>query len=181
MTAIQDGVSIDTTMGLTPTGGLVMGTRSGDLDPGLIFFLLRKKGMTGDVLENMIDKRSGLEALSGNGHDVQLLLERETSDSNAAEALDIFTYQAKKFIGALAAALGGLDMLVFTGGIGENSPVIRRRITDGLQFLGINLDEKNNKEQKEIISTADSPVTICAIKTNEEKMIVSHTRELIGK
>ncbi|HTI08074.1 MAG TPA: acetate/propionate family kinase [Puia sp.] len=181
MTAIHHGVSIDTTMGLTPTGGLVMGTRSGDLDPGLIFFLLRQEGLTVDDLENVIDKRSGLEALSGNGHDVQILLEREASDPNAAEALTLFCYQAKKFIGALAAALGGLDTLVFTGGIGENSPVIRRRITDGLQFLGINLDEKHNKEQEEIISTLNSPVMVCAIKTNEERMIASHTRDLITK
>ncbi|MES1160049.1 MAG: acetate/propionate family kinase [Bacteroidota bacterium] len=181
MTAIHNGVSIDTTMGLTPTGGLVMGTRSGDLDPGLLFFLLRKEGMTVDNLENVIDKGSGLEALSGNGHDVRMLLEREASDSNAGEALDIFCYQARKFIGALAAALGGLDTLVFTGGIGENSPVIRRRITEGLQFLGIQLDEKNNKDQKEIISTSISPVMVCAIKTHEEMMIASHTRELIIK
>jgi acetate kinase len=181
MTAIHHGRSIDTTMGLTPTGGLVMGTRSGDLDPGLIFFLLRQEGMTVDDLENVIDKKSGLEALSGNGHDVQTLLEKEASDPNAAEALTIFCYQAKKYIGALAAALGGLDTLVFTGGIGENSPVIRRRITEGLQFIGITLDERNNKEQKEIISTLNSQVMVCAIKTNEEMMIACHTRELIIK
>jgi len=178
MTAVYHGKSIDTTMGLTPTGGLVMGTRSGDLDPGLLFYLLREKKMSADELEELIDKRSGLEGLSGDGHDVQTLLNKEATDPEAGEALTLFCYQAKKFIGALTAALGGLDTLVFTGGIGENSPVIRHRITDGLQYLGLSLDEKNNATGAQVISSISSRVMVCAIRTDEEMMIARHTIEL---
>ena len=178
MTAVYRGRSIDTTMGLTPTGGLVMGTRSGDLDPGLLLYLLREKNMSADELEELIEKRSGLEGLSGEGHDVQTLLEKEATHPEAAEALALFCYQAKKYIGALTAALGGLDTLIFTGGIGENSPVIRHRITDGLQYLGLALDEKNNTAGNEIISSISSKVMVCAIRTNEEMMIARHTIDL---
>lgn len=146
MAAIHQGVGIDTTMGLTPTGGLVMGTRTGDIDPGLLFFLLLQKKIPPQELDDLFNKHAGLSALSGGISDVQELLEKEGTDPNAAEALTIFCYQAKKFIGSLAAALGGLDTLVFTGGIGEHAPAIRQRICDGLQFLGIHIDPALNED-----------------------------------
>jgi acetate kinase len=147
MAAVHKGIGIETTMGLTPTGGLVMGTRTGDLDPGLLFYLLLRKKMPPQELDELCNKHAGLEALSGGTSDVQELLAREGQDANAAEALTIFCYQAKKFIGSLAAALGGLNTLVFTGGIGEHAPAIRRRICEGLQFLGIDIDQRLNENQ----------------------------------
>lgn len=179
MAATQSGKSIDTTMGLTPTGGLVMGTRSGDLDPGLLLFLLLQKKITPEDVEDMMTKHAGLEALSGGTSDVQMLLEKEAKDPMAAEALTIFCYQAKKFIGALSAALGGLDSLVFTGGIGENAPSIRRRICEGLQFLGIQIEPALNESGQKTISAASGQVKVQVIRTNEELMIARHTQKYL--
>jgi acetate kinase len=156
-----------------------MGTRTGDLDPGLLFFLLLQKKISPEELDDKFTKHGGLEALSGETGDVQELLAREGTDSNAAEALTIFCYQAKKFIDALSAALGGLETLVFTGGIGENAPAIRQRICEGLQFLGIEIDKTLNESGQETISFPSGRVRVRVIATNEELMIARHTDKLV--
>ena len=137
LAAVHRGDSIDTTMGFTPASGLVMGTRTGDIDPGLVRFLSRAQGMTADQFDSLASHESGLIGVSETSSDVRELLARQSVDVRAAEAIELFCYQAKKWIGSFAAVLGGLDILVFAGGIGENSPEIRRRICDGLGFLGI--------------------------------------------
>ena len=144
LAAVRGGLSIDTTMGFTPASGLVMGTRSGDLDPGLVRFLSQAEGMTADQFDNLTSHQSGLLGVSETSSDVRDLLARQDADVRAAEAIELFCYHVKKWIGAFAAALGGLDTLVFAGGIGENAPEIRRRICAGLGFLGIALDERRN-------------------------------------
>jgi acetate kinase len=179
ITAIENGISIDTTMGLTPAGGLVMSSRLGDIDPGALLFLLRQEHLSVDELDELINKRSGLKAIAGSG-DLQELLEREKQDGKAAAAVQLFCYTARKFIGALAAGLGGLHMLIFTGGTGENSPVIRERICEGLAFMGLRLDPEANR-QDEIISAASSRVMVRVIKTDEEWMIAKHTRQILSK
>ena len=180
MAAIRAGRSIDTTMGLTPAGGLVMGTRCGDLDPGLIFYLLRQKKIPAAELEEILTKQSGLKALSGGTSDVQELLAKENTDPEAALALTVFCYAAKKMIGSLSAALGGLDMLVFTGGIGEHAAAIRHQICEGLQFLGIEIDPTRNEAGSEKISSQRGRVSVRVVPTNEELMIARHTEELVG-
>jgi acetate kinase len=170
MAAVKNGLSVDTTMGISPIGGLVMGTRSGDLDPGVPLFLLKQAKMTPDELDDLLSKDSGLKAIAGSS-DVQELLKLETGHPKAKKALTVFCYTARKFIGSLAAAMGGLDMLVFTGGIGENSAVIRDRICNDLGFMGIELDPKENKNNKPVISKGDSKIVVRVIRTNEELMI----------
>lgn len=179
MGAFRDGKSIDTTMGFTPAGGLVMSTRSGDLDPGVLVYLLREKGLDASALNRMVNKESGLLGASGTSSSMKELLDKESSDSQAAAAVDLFCYQAKKFVGALTAALGGLDTLIFTGGIGENSPVVRERICKDLEFLGINVDRDHNLKNSPVISRDRGPVAIRVMKTNEELMIARHTYALI--
>src|SRR5471030_1966081 len=158
LAAVRDGKSIDTSMGFTPTAGLVMSTRTGDLDPGLVYYLARTERMTAAQFQQMVNHESGLLGVSGISSDVRDLLAREARDVRAAEALALFCYQAKKWIGAYAAALGGLDTLVFAGGIGENAPVIRARICDGLGFLGLKLDRSRNAKNAPLISPAAAPV-----------------------
>ena len=148
MAAVRDGKSIDTSMGFTPTAGLVMSTRSGDLDPGLAPYLARTEQMTTEQFYEMVNHKSGLLGVSETSSDMRDLLAREAHDIRAAEAVALFCYQAKKWIGSFAAALGGLDTLVFAGGIGENAPPVRARICDGLGFLGIELDEPRNAGQR---------------------------------
>ncbi len=179
MAAIKNGESLDTTMGLTPAGGLVMSTRVGDLDPGIIVYLLREKGMTALEVNRLINHQAGLLGISGISADMHDLLAREKDESGAALAVEIFCYQARKFVGALAAALGGLDTFIFTGGIGENSATIRARICTPLAFLGIHLDQGLNEGNSAIISRRDSPVTVRVLKTNEELMIARHTRNML--
>lgn len=171
MAALRDGKSIDTSMGFTPTSGLVMSSRSGDLDPGLVSYLARTERMSATQFQKMVNHASGLLGISETSSDMHDLLQREKEDVRAAEAIALFCYQAKKWLGAFAAALGGLDTLVFSGGIGENAPVIRTRICEGLEFLGIILDEKKNIAQEGLISSAASRVTVRVVPTNEEKMI----------
>ena len=142
MAAVLDGRSIDTTMAFTPAAGLVMGTRSGDIDPGLVSFLARSEQMTASQFDHMVNHASGLLGVSETSSDMRDLLGRESGDVRAAEAVALFCYQAKKWIGAYAAALGGLDTLVFAGGIGENAPQVRARICSGLAFIGIELDRR---------------------------------------
>src|SRR5919112_733956 len=179
MAAVRGGVGVDTTMGFTPTGGLVMGTRSGDLDPSVPLFLLEEQGLTPTEVGDLVNKRAGLLGVSGTSADMRDLLDRELDDGRAAEAVALFCYQAKKFLGAMAAALGGLDALVFTGGIGENSATVRERICDGLEFLGIRLDPERNAAHAPVISSDDAAVTVRVVPTDEDLMVARHTRRLI--
>lgn len=179
LAAIQKGRSVDTTMGMTPIGGLMMSTRAGDLDPGVLLYLLEEKGMTGSELSRMLNKSSGLKAVSEESGDVQQLLEQEDTHPQAAEAILMFCYHVRKNIGALAAVLGGVDTLVFTGGIGEHAATIRSRICKGLEFLGIVINGMANEEKAKIISANESTVTVRVMKTNEELMIAQHTQTFI--
>ena len=171
MAAVRDGHSMDTSMGFTPTSGLVMSTRSGDLDPGLAPYLSRAEQMSTKRFYVMINHQSGLLGVSEISGDLRDLLAQESDDVRAAEAVALFCYQAKMWIGSFAAALGGLDTLVFAGGIGENAPLIRERICDGLGFLGIELDVKRNAENATLISQAAGRVKVRVIRTDEELMI----------
>ena len=171
LAAVRDGKSIDTSMGFTPTAGLVMSTRSGDLDPGLAPYLARTEEMTTRQFYEMVNHKSGLLGVSETSSDMRDLLAKQSRDLRAAEAVELFCYQAKKWIGAYAAALGGLDTLVFAGGIGENAPIVRERICEGLDFLGIKLDKSRNVKTAAIISKKSSRVTVRVIRTNEELMI----------
>jgi len=180
MAAVRAGQSIDTTMAFTPTAGLVMSTRSGDIDPGIVAYLARAEGMTADEFHAMVNSKSGLLGVSETSSDVRDLLQREISDPRAAEAIALFCYQAKKWIGALAAVLGGLDTLVFSGGIGENSAVIRERICDGLGFLGIELDPARNTAAAAIITTESSRATARVIRTDEELYIAAKVAQLLA-
>ena len=168
MAAVHKGKSIDTTMAFTPTAGLVMSTRAGDLDPGLPAYFARSEGMTAPQFQEMVHAQSGLLGISETSSDVRDLLAREKKDRRASEALDIFCYQARKWIGALSAALGGLDILVFSGGIGENAPQIRARICRSLKHLGIELDTKLNQKSAPIISRNGSQTRVRVIRTDEE-------------
>jgi acetate kinase len=181
MAAVRDGVGIDTTMGFTPTGGLMMGTRCGDLDPGALLHLLMQRGRTPAELHEMVNRESGLLGVSGISADMRDLLTREATDAAAAEAVALFCYQARKFVGALTAALGGLDSLVFTGGMGEHAPAIRQRIADGLEYLGIRIDPRRNEAHAPIVSAEGSPVTVRVLPTNEDLMLARHTRDVIRK
>jgi len=177
MAAVRRGKSVETTMGFTPASGLMMSTRSGDLDPGIILYLLEQQGLSSSSVREMLNKQSGLLGVSGLSSDMEELLEK-AENSHAAEAVELFCYQAKKFMGALAAVLGGLDTLVFTAGIGENSPVIRWRICKDMNYLGISLDRSRNDVNAPIISYENSPVTVRVMKTNEELMIARDTRDI---
>jgi acetate kinase len=171
LAAVSGGKSVDTTMGFTPASGLVMGTRPGDLDPGLPWFLCQSAGMTVQEFHSLVNHQSGLLGISETSPDFRDLLAREGQDRRAAEALAVFVYQAKKGIGALAAVLGGLDVLVFSGGIGENSPVARARICEGLEFLGIVLDHSRNHAGAPLISHDQARPQVRVIRTDEESMI----------
>lgn len=181
MAAVHRGKSIDTTMSFTPTAGLVMSTRSGDLDPGLPVYLARSEGMTAPQFNDMVNTQSGLLGISETSSDVRDLLERQKKDKRAAEALDVFCYQARKWIGALSAALGGLDTLVFSGGIGENSPIIRSRICRDLGFLGVNLDPKLNAAGAAVITRKSSKVVVHMIRTDEELYMARILCSLLGR
>ncbi len=179
MAAVKNGKSIETTMGFSPAGGLVMSTRTGDLDPGVILFLLQQNRMTPATIKEMVNRQSGLIGVSGSTDDMRDLLDAEQVDDSAKQAVELFCYQARKYIGTLAAVLGGLDTLVFTGGIGEHSPEIRSRICDGLEFLGIRIDEKKNSINSAEISFESGQVELRIIKTNEELMIARHTMRVL--
>jgi len=180
LAAVRDGKSVDTSMGFTPAAGLVMSTRSGDLDPGLVAFLGRSEQMTETQFDRMIHHESGLLGVSETSSDMRDLLAREAADVRAAEAVALFCYQAKKWIGAFAAALGGLDTLVFAGGIGENTPAIRTRICEGLGFLGIEVNEARNAENAPVISAQTGRVTVRIIRTDEELMIARSVCRILG-
>ena len=180
LAAVRDGKSIDTSMGFTPTAGLVMSTRTGDLDPGLVSYLARTERMSAARFQKMVNHESGLLGVSGTSSDVRDLLAHEARDARAAEAVALFCYQAKKWIGSFAAALGGLDTLVFSGGIGENAPLIRTRICKGLGFLGIKLNQPRNAKNAPLISTDAGQVAVRVIRTDEELMIARSVIRVLG-
>ena len=179
LAAVRDGKPVDTSMGFTPTAGLPMSTRSGDLDPGVVWYLARTEHMSAKQLNEMVNFQSGLLGMSETSSDMRDLLACEAQDVRAAEAIAVFCYQVKKWIGSFAAALGGLDTLVFAGGIGENAPTVRARICDGLGFLGIELEQTRNAANEGVISAAASQVVVRVMYTDEEQMIArSVCREL---
>jgi len=179
LAAVHRGKSMDTSMSFTPTAGVPMSTRSGDLDPGLVWYLARTEHLDAKGFNEMVNLKSGLLGVSETSSDMRDLLKHETQDVRAAEAVALFCYEVKKWIGAFAAALGGLDTLVFAGGIGENAPVVRTRICEGLGFLGIQLEERQNATNEGVISAATSRVSVRVIHTDEEVMIArSVCREL---
>jgi len=180
LAAVCDGKSVDTSMGFTPTAGLVMSSRSGDLDPGLVSYLARTEQMSAKQFQEMVTHASGLLGISEISSDLRDLLARESDDVRAAEAVALFCYQAKKWIGSFAAVLGGLDTLVFAGGIGENAPVIRERICDQLCFLGIKLNQKHNAKNAPLISLDAGSVKVRVIRTDEELMIARSVVRVLG-
>ncbi len=180
LAAVRDGKSMDTSMGFTPTAGLVMSTRSGDLDPGLAPYLARTEQITTSQFYKMVNHESGLLGVSETSSDMRDLLDCEKKDVRAAEAVALFCYQAKKWIGSFAAALGGVDTLVFAGGIGENAPVVRARICERLDFLGVEVNEARNADNAAVISPDDSRVTVRVIHTDEELMIARSVCHVLG-
>ena len=183
MAAIKGGRSIDTSMGFTPLEGLVMGTRSGDIDPSIIFYLVNRRGFDLERVEKILNKESGLLGLSGISNDMKVLIDHMKQGSQAARlAIDVFVYRVKKYIGAYTAALGGLDCLVFTAGIGERSPLIRERICKGLEYLGVKIDDALNQRCQScesIISSEDSRVKVVVVPTDEEAVIAEETYRVV--
>jgi acetate kinase len=179
MVALKDGLPLDTSMGLTPTGGFMMGTRSGDLDPGVLIHLL-KAGYSADRLEELVDHQAGLLGVSGQTSDMKTLLQESQMDNAARMAVQMFGYQVRKFIGAFAAVLNGLDTLVFTGGIGERAAEVRVNICSGLEYLGVDLDTPANSRNAEVISLPASKCTVRVVQTDEDLMIARHTREVVS-
>lgn len=181
MAAVHGGKAVDTSMGFTPASGLPMSTRSGDLDPGLVGYLVRTEQLSVDQFDRMVNFESGLLGVSGTHSDMRELLKHEAQDPRAAEAIALFCYQARKCIGAFAAALGGLDTLVFSGGMGENASPIRERICAGLGFLGIELDAHRNAQAAAVISTDTSRTTVRVIPTDEERRIAKSVADLLSR
>jgi acetate kinase len=179
LAAVFEGKSIDTTMGFTPAGGLMMGSRPGDLDPGAAWFMMRSENLTPTQFNNLINHESGLLGVSETSSDMHDLLDNQMNDIRAAEAVELFCYQVRKWIGAFSAALGGLDTLVFSGGIGENAPEVRARICEGLGFLGIGIEEKRNKANAPVISINSGLTAVRVIHTDEEWMIAKTVSQMI--
>jgi acetate kinase len=180
MAAVSGGKPVDTSMSFTPAAGVPMSTRSGDLDPGLLWYLAQTEVMTARQFNEMVNFQSGLLGVSETSSDMQDLLDREADDVRAAEAVALFCYQVRKWIGAFAAAMSGLDTLVFAGGIGEHAPLVRFRICRGLGFLGIEVDETQNASNAKVISLAGGPVTVRVIHTDEELMIARSVCGVLG-
>ena len=181
MAAIRGGQSLDTSMGFTPASGLLMSTRSGDIDPGVLVHLLSREGQNAETINTLINKQAGLLGVSGISADMQDLLAQEEANSNAADAIALFCYRAKKYLAAYAAVLGGLDIVVFTAGIGEHAPIIRERICMGLGFCGIQIDPARNRVNAPVISTDDSRVKVRVVKTNENLMLARHAARLLNQ
>lgn len=179
LVAVRDGHPLDTTMGLTPTGGVMMGTRSGDLDPGILLDLMQAKGYSVEQLAHLVNQEAGLLGVSDLSPDMQVLLDKRGSEPHAAQAVAMFCYQLRKHIGALTTVLGGLDTLVFTGGIGEQAAPVRWEICQGLAHLGVAVDMQRNEAHARVISTAQSACCVRVVPTNEELMIARHTRALL--
>src|SRR6202167_152854 len=180
LAAVCDGKSVDTSMSFTTNAGVPMSTRSGDLDPGLVLYMARTEKMSAKEFNEMITSHSGLLGISETSSDMRDLFEHETRDVRAGEAVALFCYQIKKCIGAFAAALGGLDTLVFAGGIGENAPKVRARICEGLRFLGIEIDDDRNAADGDVISVSGGPVAVRVIRTDEELVIARSVYEILG-
>jgi acetate kinase len=178
MVALRNGAPVDTSMGLTPTGGFMMGTRSGDLDPGVLLYLLRQ-GYSAETLDNLLNHRSGLQGVSGQSSEMKVLLEKRAADPAADLAVTMFCYQVRKFVGAFAAVLGGLDTLVFTGGIGEHAARVRAEICRGLEHLGIALDPEANDRNGGMVSAAAGRCVVRVVETDEDLMIARHTRAIL--
>ena len=181
LTAVRDGKSVETTMGFSPAGGLVMGTRVGDIDPGVLVQLVGAEGLSSDALRSLVNRESGLLGVAETSGDMRDLLAAEESDSRAAAAIELFCYQASKFVGALTVAMGGLETLIFTGGIGEHATPIRARICQRLGVLGVLIDAERNDASAEIISARGSRVLVRILPTNEEIVIARHTRRTIAQ
>jgi acetate kinase len=181
LAAVRAGQCVDTTMGFTPNSGVPMGTRSGDLDAGLLIYLLRAEKLTADELDAMLSKESGLLGVSGTSADMRDLLAREATDGAAADAVGLYCHHVRKAIGALATTLDGLDMLVFAGGIGENAAVVRSRICEGLGHLGVRLDSERNGASAPVVSTDLSPVMVRVVRTDEERIIARDTLAVLNR
>jgi acetate kinase len=181
LAAVRDGLSVDTTMGFTPTGGLMMGTRSGDLDPGVLVHLLAHEGFDAGAIARLVDHESGLLGVSGKTSDMKVLLETRAAEPHAAEAVELFCYVLRKHIGAFAAVLGGIDTLVFTGGIGERAAPVREETCRGLEHLGIQVDRDRNARHDPIISAPGSACAVRVVRTDEDLMIARHTRALVTR
>jgi len=184
ITAVKGGLSVDTSMGMTPLEGLVMGTRTGDLDPAVVTFLMKKEHLNPDEMDNLLNKKSGLRGISGVSNDLREIMEAASHGNNRAQfAIDIFCYRITKYIGAYAAAMGGLDAVVFAGGIGENAVDVRSKVLAPLGFLGIKVDETKNhsKEKEKIISTVNSRVKAMVVPTNEELMIAMKAKSIVSE
>ncbi len=179
LAAVHDGKPVDTSMGFTPAAGVPMSTRSGDLDPGLVWYLARTERMSAELFNKLVNFESGLLGISETSSDMRELLDREAQDVRAAEAVALFCYQVKKWIGAFAAALGGVDTLVFAGGVGENAPTVRARICDGLGFLGIGLNQERNAANAPLSSPDTGRVSVRVIHTDEELMIARSVASLL--
>ena len=182
MAAVDGGISVDTTMGFTPLEGLLMGTRSGDIDPSVILYIMGKEGIALAEANTLLNKHSGLQGISGVSSDMrEIISEMKNGDKKSTYAFDVFCYRVRKYIGAYAAAMGGLDGVVFTGGIGENSPDVRKRSCEGLDFLGIMIDDERNgsSEKEKVITTASSKVSVLVVPTNEELVIAMDTNEIV--
>ena len=180
LAALRDGRCVDTTMGFTPNSGVPMGTRSGDLDPGVVLYLLRAGGLDADALDDVLSRRSGLLGVSETSADMRDLLEHRSGDPRAADAVALFCHSVRKAIGALTATIGGLQTLVFSGGIGENAAPIREEIARGLEHLGIELDDSRNAANAAVISADASVCTVRVIRTDEESIIARETLATIG-
>jgi acetate kinase len=180
MTAMRAGQPLDTTMGFTPAAGLMMGTRPGDLDPGMLIYLMRIEKMTPDETDDFVSRCCGLAGVSETTSDIRELIARRATDSRAADALDLFCYQAIKWMGAYVAVLGGVDTVVFSGGIGENSPEMRAAICKGLEFAGVRVSTELNNVSAPVISAADSPVTVRVIPTDEERVMTEIVFDVIA-
>ena len=180
MAAVRNREPMDTSMGVTPAGGFMMGTRSGDLDPGVITFLMTEKGYDAAALDSLLNRESGLLGVSGISPDMKTLMEKRSVDPHADLAVRMFCYQVRKQIGAYAAALGGLDTLVFTGGIGEHAAAVRSEICEGLDFLGIGIDRERNGRHEETISGSQSRCRVRVIPAKEDLMIARHTRSVVA-
>jgi acetate kinase len=181
MVAVKDGQSVDTTMGFTPAGGLMMGSRTGDIDPGVIIYLINEQACNPEQLNEVINHQSGLKGVSVTSGDMKELIQNQSTDTRAKEAIDLFCYQAKKHLGSLIAVLGGVDILVFTGGIGEAASSVRNSICNNMQFAGIQIDEEANKQNALCISSPASKVLIHVMETNEEQVMAEHAMRLITK
>ena len=179
LAAVSDGRPVDTTMGFTPVSGIPMSTRTGDIEPGFLLYLLRDKGMSVEEVADIVTRRSGLLGISGDTADMYYLLQDQATKPAAALAVDFFCYAIRKQIGAYAAALGGLDTIVFAGGIGERSAELRGRILEGLDFLGVMVDDEPNKANARLISAPGSRVGVHVIPTREDYMIATHTMTIL--